>query len=514
MNLLQEIAIRFLIHRAAFTTDVSKMYNTVKLCEEHWCCQRYVWQEELDPQRIPEEKMIAEKIGENSIELARQRSQELEQVVNKGGFQLKGIVISGEDPPETMSENQQSVTVAGMKWFPKQDVISLNIGEMNFAPKRRGKKSASSTNIIPDKLTRRHCASKVGEVFDLLGRVTPITAQFKLDLHDLVIQKFDWDDVLPDHLRKLWINNFEMMQEINQLKYQRTIVPSDAINLEVETLDFADARMSQPRAELYAALLNSHTGEVVRKSLENWHQSAIKFCDSQIVLHWLSNDKKTLKQWVRSRVIESLRFTRSNQWFYVQSDHMIADIGTRRGPSIPDVDNDSRWFKGDPWMKLNYSEMPIVKISDIKMSKSEESQAAVEIYHSEVHHSKQSNPIIRIMDEVNKRLEFSNYLISPLKYQFRKVVNIMAIIFKYFRALRKRRKSPTNSPLPLKADSSFVFLVEEDITSAKNYFFRKATQEIKKFLPSKGIKDITSEQHSILKYTGRILDTNDITIVG
>ncbi|XP_066913300.1 uncharacterized protein [Clytia hemisphaerica] len=445
MNLLQEIAIRFLIHRAAFTTDVSKMYNTVKLCEEHWCYQRYVWQEELDPQRIPEEKVIktliygvrsagnqseyalreiarlsqdlypeASKIilndtyvddcvsGENSIELARQRSQELEQVVNKGGFKLKGIVISGEDPPETMSEDQQSVTVAGMKWFPKQDVISLNIGEMNFAPKRRGKKSASSTNIIPDKLTRRHCASKVGEVFDLLGRVTPITAQFKLDLHDLVIQKFDWDDVLPDHLRKLWINNFEMMQEINQLKYQRTIVPPDAINLEVETLDFADASqslvcvtiytrfkrqsgtyssqlflsrsrivpegMSQPRAELYAALLNSHTGEVVRKSLENWHQSAIKFCDSQIVLHWLSNDKKTLKQWVRSRVIESLRFTQSNQWFYVQSDHMIADIGTRRGPSIPDVNNDSRWFKGDPWMKLNYSEMPIVKISDIKMS--------------------------------------------------------------------------------------------------------------------------------------------------
>ena len=258
MNLLQEIAIRFLIHRAAFTTDVSKMYNTIKLDDEHWCYQRYVWQEDLDPQRIPEEKVIKTLIygvrsagnqsehalreiarlsqdsfpeasniiindtyvddcvsGEDTIKLARKRSQELEHIVNKGGFKLKGIVISGEDPPETMSEDKESVTVAGMRWFPKQDLISLNIGELNFAPKKRGKKASSSTNIIPDKLTRRHCASKVGEVFDLLGRVTPITAQFKLDLHELVIRKFDWDDVIPDELREVWINNFQPMQEIN-----------------------------------------------------------------------------------------------------------------------------------------------------------------------------------------------------------------------------------------------------------------------------------------------------------
>ena len=58
LNRLQEIAIRWMIHRAAFTTDVSKMYNTVKLKEEHWCYQRYIWQQDLDPNQIPEEKVI------------------------------------------------------------------------------------------------------------------------------------------------------------------------------------------------------------------------------------------------------------------------------------------------------------------------------------------------------------------------------------------------------------------------------------------------------------------------
>ena len=149
------------------------------------------------------------------------------------------------------------------------------------------------------------------------------------------------------------------------IEHRRTQLCS---SLELDTLDFADASqslvcvaiyarfkrqsgsyssqlilsrsrivpqgMSQPRAELYAALLNSHTGEVVRKSLQKWHQSSIKLSDSQIVLHWLNNDKKTLKQWVRCRVIESLRFTKSDQWHYVQSNQMIADIGTRRGPTL------------------------------------------------------------------------------------------------------------------------------------------------------------------------------------
>ena len=34
------------------------MYNTVQLREEHWCSQRYTWQNELGNRKIPEEKVI------------------------------------------------------------------------------------------------------------------------------------------------------------------------------------------------------------------------------------------------------------------------------------------------------------------------------------------------------------------------------------------------------------------------------------------------------------------------
>ena len=53
--------------------------------------------------------------------------------------------------------------------------------------------------------------------------------------------------------------------------------------------------ISQPRAELFAAVLNAHTGEVVKRSLEKHHQSSTKLTDSQIALHWISNSDKALK---------------------------------------------------------------------------------------------------------------------------------------------------------------------------------------------------------------------------
>ena len=58
MNRLQEIVIRWSIHAVGFHTDVQKMYNCVKLKTEHWCFQRYLWEENLDMGKTPEEKII------------------------------------------------------------------------------------------------------------------------------------------------------------------------------------------------------------------------------------------------------------------------------------------------------------------------------------------------------------------------------------------------------------------------------------------------------------------------
>ncbi len=137
------------------------------------------------------------------IEVAYNRANELEVVMSRGGFNIKGVTFSGEHPPENLTDDEVSIIVSGMKWFSKCDELSLNISELNFSKKLRGQKSADASNLIPTKLTRRRCASKVAEIFDLTGKVAPLVASMKLDLQELSNRKLQWDDVIPDKLRPI-----------------------------------------------------------------------------------------------------------------------------------------------------------------------------------------------------------------------------------------------------------------------------------------------------------------------
>ena len=78
--------------------------------------------------------------GENMEDLALEKGDQLEVVLNRGGFYLKGVTFSKRDPPNNLSPDDCSVNVARMKWFPKKDMVSIDIGELNFAKKQRGKK--------------------------------------------------------------------------------------------------------------------------------------------------------------------------------------------------------------------------------------------------------------------------------------------------------------------------------------------------------------------------------------
>ena len=63
-------------------------------------------------------------------------------MLNKGGFRLKGITFSGYDPPANLANpDQQSVNVAGMKWFSREDILGFNISELKFGKKKKYKGS-------------------------------------------------------------------------------------------------------------------------------------------------------------------------------------------------------------------------------------------------------------------------------------------------------------------------------------------------------------------------------------
>ena len=147
----------------------------------------------------------------------------------------------------------------------------------------------------------------------------------KIELHTLVKRGLSWDYVIPDYLRSVWISHFKVMQEIDYLKFQRAVVPEDAVNLELNTIDAADASNkmayialyarflrrngtyscqlvffrskvvpdgpSQPTAELLAATLNIHTGEIVKRDFQDNRKGSVRLSDSQVTLHWINNKK-------------------------------------------------------------------------------------------------------------------------------------------------------------------------------------------------------------------------------
>ena len=582
LNKLQEILIRWSTHAVGIHTDIRKMYNTIKLDKKHWCYQRYLWQEDLDPDKSPREKIIKTLIygirssgnqaehglrsisssfedqypevneiiqndvyvddcitGESTIDEAHQRADEIEFVLSHGNFHLKGITFSGSVPPEHLSDDGSTIAVGGMNWYPKSDELSINITQLNFSKKRRGKKPPESANVIPDRLTKRHCVSKVSEIFDLTGRIAPIVAAFKLDLQELSIRQLDWDDAIPDELRPIWLNHFEMMQEIGNIRFKRAVIPPDAASLDIDTIDFGDASQSLicvaiyarfhrsngqyssqlifartrtvpkeyslPRAELYAALINTHTSEIVKRSLGNLHKSSTKLTDSQIALHWISNDEKPLKQWVRNRVLEIHRFTNRDQWFYVQSDQNVADLGTRRGVTLNDINQTSTWINGHNWMKQDKSSFPIKSVTDLKLSDQQlneiNKEQNIQYYH------------IKSLDETMERYKFSNYLLDPNRHKYSTIIRIMAIVFKYFHILLNRVRSGIRK-LPINKEPSTVIVSGEEITAAQNYYFAKGSQEIMKFLPKSKYESITQSINGILMYTGRILKNDEVSIVG
>ena len=95
----------------------------------------------------------------------------------------------------------------------------------------------------------------MAEVFDLTGWFTPIIAHMKLDLHELVTRKLDWDDTIPDELRNIWVSHLEMIKEITQVRFKRAVIPSDAVNTEVNTVDVGDATKAIACVAIYVRYL-------------------------------------------------------------------------------------------------------------------------------------------------------------------------------------------------------------------------------------------------------------------
>ena len=560
MNKMVQIVIRWFVKRFGFHTDIRKMYNTVKLDESHWRYQLYLWHDQLSTSEKPRVKVIKTLIygmrasgnqAENALRkvaaLESGRYPEASKVINKdtyvddcisgtdtkierervvhdmklvlsrGGFSLKGVTITGEDPPADFTTDGVSLKIGGLKVYPKEDKFSVVTGDMNFAKKRRGKK-ADDVIGIPQGFCRRDCTGKVYEVFDLVGLLVPITCGFKLDLRVLVIRKLDWDDPIPSDLKEIWLANFQTMKDLADLKYERCVVPEDAVSLEVNTIDLGDASeslvcaaiyarflrkngsyscqlifaksklvpdgMSIPRAELFAAHLNATIGHVVKLSLEEYHKDCIKLTDSQVALFWISNTKNPLKPWTRNKVIDIVRFTDRSNWMYVKSADNVADLGTRKGATISDVSPESKWINGFDWMTRDREQLPVSSVDDLRFQQTDLDAVKKESLRPDVVDSffvrffvePQSAESVYVVESsrkckvdtkvVTERYKFADYIIDPNRFRLRKVVRVFALVLRFVRNFVKKWSKDGRKILP--SDDAQVSEIPQNILEDLN----------------------------------------------
>ena len=471
-------------------------------------------------------------------------------------------------PPENMANvDKISVNVGGVMWFTLEDVYCLKTPQNIWERKKRSKKS------IRDRLVRRDCVSVVYGIFDPRGLSAPVVCGFKVDLHDLTVLKLDWDDEIPDNLKHIWSSNFEMIQELGNIRYKRAVVPSDAASLEMETIDFSDASekmicvaiyvrflrksgeyssqllfsrtkivpqdMTLPRAELFAASLNASTGHVVKTALGDRHIKAWKLTDSQVVLHWINCFRSKLKMFVRNLVVNIHRLSMLGDWLYIDSANNLADLGTRKGMKVSDVGPESKWVNGHGWMKCDPTEFPVKTIAEINLSHdnkraAQKEQVIVENLDSSVT-CLSHFPVVPSV--VKDRYKFSKYVIDPNKFRFRKVVRVFVWVRLFvdncclkagIQLIHVSSNGPVcgdptafmhpkgefvvthseNTKSFLKCRNGLtVEMTTELVNDALRYFFTKATNEVKHFLPVSAYRKFSEEKNGILYYTGRILPT-------
>ena len=108
-----------------------------------------------------------------------------------------------------------------------------------------------------------------------------------------------------------------------------------------------------------------------KKKLKKNNKNRIHLTGSQIALFSITNNRLKMKQWVRNRVVQINRSTPRDKWYYLESENMMVDLGTRKGAQIKDVSEDGPWMSGKSWTKLPKEHFPIKPPPQIKLTKGE-----------------------------------------------------------------------------------------------------------------------------------------------
>ena len=303
---IPDVLTRLRTHRAAWTTDVSKLYNMLHLNDSSLPYSLFLFDSDLDPtakpkvwvmvrawygvtstgnqsgvglQRLAELKqdqfpLAVEPLTEgryvddvaSGADSSEVREEQIRQTVDclaAGGFSVKFIAKSGLPPPEGSSNDGRTVGCLGISWDTKADSFSPAIDEMNLQRKVRGQKAAPERDVTHSEglrsvfqdglITKSRVLSRIAELYDPVGWWEPVRLQLKFLFQDL--NEFDWNDPIPEAFHNEWVESFLFMETLRHLTIPRCVVPITADpNWKIRLICLADAAEGAGGTAIYGGV--------------------------------------------------------------------------------------------------------------------------------------------------------------------------------------------------------------------------------------------------------------------
>lgn len=318
-------------------------------------------------------------------------------ILGSGGFKLRkfrsnlpSILSSSVIDQNTKVSLSESTNTLGLDWNPKTDTLHISIEIPNNN----------------DVVTKRSILSASFKIFDPLGILSPCVIIPKMLLQTLWLNKKDWDEPVGSDALESWNKFINNLHFLSGLQIPRLTLCEAPSYIEIHT--FSDASQvaygacvylkSQnlagnvkvnllcakskvaplkpttiPRLELCAALLAAKLCKTVFSSLRYEVNRIIYWCDSSVVLSWLSGNSAKLKPFVANRVAEINELTNSSSWHYVPTDQNPADL-VSRGVNPDQIINHDLWWSGPSFLKQPESDWPylskLINESDLPEIKS------------------------------------------------------------------------------------------------------------------------------------------------
>ncbi|KAJ8040732.1 Alpha-N-acetylgalactosaminide alpha-2,6-sialyltransferase 6 [Holothuria leucospilota] len=243
-------------------------------------------------------------------------------------------------------------------------------------------------------LTKRAVFSASATLFDPLNLVVPFTIRARMLMQETWAQGLQWDEPLPESLRKQWENWLNETSELKHLRIERCLVLQDhkspildqrlhtfvdasknayatavylrtayengtiAVRLVISKARVAPLKsMSIPRLELCGAVLGVKLSLSVAKILEFSAHEITYWSDSMNVLFWINGASRKYKPFVASRIGFIHEHSEPEQWRYVPTKTNSADLPTR-GMTVAELSRSDLWWHAPTFLHKPCGEWP------------------------------------------------------------------------------------------------------------------------------------------------------------